>query len=224
MKTHMKKKHWITLIICIVISLLSVDNVLSQEAKELSTGHAFYGKMIIPNNDPDLEGGDYDVGIFGADAQKPFGGGTFKYGIETGALFSLDSDVRRFSASSGSGGGKITISVDVNSLLIDYFFGGYLGFEPAKWLQLNVGAGPLLIYGKRETEPEASAPEEITSESETGFGAGLYVRAGIDIFLTEEFGLHVGARISESTLSFEDTAGKVDVDGWQYYFGIAFRF
>ncbi len=57
LKTHGKIKQSITLIICIVICLLSVDNVLSQEAKELSTGHAFFGKMIIPNNDPDLEGG-----------------------------------------------------------------------------------------------------------------------------------------------------------------------
>ncbi len=224
MKTRTKIKQWITLIICIVICLVSVDNVLSQEAKELSTGHAFFGKMIIPNNDPDLEGGDYDIRILGADVQKPFGGETFKYGIETGALFSMDSDVRSFSASSGSGGGQVTVSVDVNSILFDYFFGGYLSFEPTKWLRLNLGAGPLLIYGMRETEPEASAPEDITSESESGFGAGLYARAGIDIFLTEKFGLNVGARISESTLSFEDTAGKVDVEGWQYYFGIAFHF
>jgi hypothetical protein len=224
LKTHGKIKHWITLIICTVICLLSVDNVLSQEAKELSTGHAFFGKMIIPNNDPDLEGDDYDIRILGADVQKPFGGETFKYGIECGALFSLDSDVRHFSASSGPGGGQVTVSVDVNSLLFDYFFGGYLSFEPAKWLRLNVGAGPLLIYGMRETEPEASAPEDVTSESESGFGVGLYARAGIDILLTEKIGISVGARISESTLSFEDTAGKVDVDGWQYYFGIAFHF
>ncbi len=224
LNTHGKIKQWITLIICIVISLLSVDNVLSQEAKELSTGHAFFGKMIIPNNDPDLEGGDYDIGIFGADVQKPFGGGTFKYGIETGALFSLDSDVRSYSASSGGGGGQVTVSVDVNSLLFDYFFGGYLSFEPTKWLRLNVGAGPLLIFAMWETEPEASAPDDIIDESESGFGAGLYARAGIDIFLTEKIGISVGARISESSLSFEDTAGKVDVDGWQYYFGIAFRF
>ena len=224
MKTHMKIKQWITLIIFIVICLLSVDNVLSQEANELLTGHAFYGNMIIPNDDPDLKGDDHDVRFLGADAQKPFGGGTFKYGIETGALFRLDSDVRRFSASSGGGGGQVTVSVDVNSLLFDFFFGGYLSFEPTKWLRLNMGAGPLLIYGMRETEPEASAPEDITSESESGFGAGLYARAGIDILLTEKIGISVGARISESTLSFEDTAGKVDVEGWQYYFGIAFHF
>jgi hypothetical protein len=224
MKTNMNTRPWITLIICTAFCLLSADNVLSQETKELLTGHVFYGKMIIPNNDPDLEGGDYEVSIFGVDVQKPIGGRTFRYGIETGALLSLDSDVRRFRASSGSGGGKVAVSVDVNSFLIDYFFGAYLGFEPSKWLQLSVGAGPLLIWGKRETEPEASAPEEITSESESGFGAGLYARAGIDIYLTENFGLNVGVRINETTLSFEDTAGKVDIEGWQYYFGMAFHF
>jgi len=217
-------KQWITLIICTVFCLSSADNVVSQEAKETYTGHAFYGKMIIPNNDPDLEGGDYEVSIFGVDVQKPIGGRTFNYGIETGALLSLDSDIRRFRASSGSGGGKVTVSVDVNSLLVDYFFGGYLSFKPSKRLQLSVGAGPLLIWGKRETEPESSAPEEITSESESGFGAGLYARAGIDIYLTENFGLNVGVRINETTLSFEDTAGKVDIEGWQYYFGMTFPF
>jgi len=224
MKTHLNKKQWITLIICTAFCLLSVDNVLSQEVKEQLTGHVFYGKMLIPNNDSDLGGSDYDISIFGADVQKPFGGETFKYGLETGALFSMDSDVRSFSASSGSGGGTVAISVDINSFLIDYFFGVYLGFEPAKWLRLNVGAGPLLIWGKRETEPEASVPEEFNSESESGFGAGLYARAGIDIFLTENFGLNAGARINETTLSFEDTTGEIDIEGWQYYFGIAFHF
>jgi hypothetical protein len=46
MKIQMKIKQWIILIICTVICLLSVDNVFSQEAKELLTGHAFY----IPTN------------------------------------------------------------------------------------------------------------------------------------------------------------------------------
>lgn len=216
---HIKKS--MMLIICSVIFVLSVDNVFSQEAKEPLTGHVYYGKMIIPNTNPDLEGGDYEVSIFGADVQKPFGGETFKYGIETGAFFSMDSDLRRFSASSG---GTVSVSVDINSLMLDYFFGGYIGFEPAKWLRLNVGAGPLIIWGRRETEPEASAPEEYTSESNSGLGAGLYARAGVDIFIMEKFGLNLGARINETTLSLEDTTGQVDIEGWQYYFGVAFHF
>jgi len=220
----MNIKQWIILIICTVFCVLPLDKVLSQEAEGPLTGHVFYGNMEIANDDPDLEGGDYDFNIFGADVQKALGGGLFKYGIETGALFSMDSDVRRFSASSGSDGGKVSVAVDVNSFMLDYFFGGYLGFEPVKWLRLNAGAGPLIIWGSRETEPEASIPEEISANYESGFGVGLYARAGIDIFFTEKFGINAGARINETTLSFEDTAGKVDIEGLQYYFGIAFHF
>jgi len=218
----MRIKQLITLIIA--FCFLSVGNVFSQEAKEPLTGHVFYGKMNIPNNDPDLGEDDFDINIFGADAQKPMGGGTFKYGFETGFLFSIDSDVRNFSASSGSGGGKVAVSVDVNSILIDYFAGGYLSLEPAKWFRLSVGAGPLLIWSKWETEHEASIPEDVSYQSESGLGVGVYARAGLDLFFTETIGLNIGVRINETTLSVENTTGEVDVEGWQYYVGMAFHF
>lgn len=187
----------ILLIICVAFYLLIADNGFSQEAKNPLTGHVFYGRMDISNNDPDIKEGDFDIDIFGIDAQKPLGGGTFKYGFETGALFSIDSDVRHFSASSGSGGGKVAVSVDVNSILIDYFAGGFLSFEPTKWFRLNVGAGPLLIWSRWETEPEASITEDVTcqSESESGLGVGVYARAGLDLFFTKTIGLNIGARI-----------------------------
>jgi hypothetical protein len=196
----------------------------AEEDRDRFTGHVVYGTLMIQNNDPDLDGGDYEIGLFGADAQKPFGGRTLRYGVEAGAMFSSDSDVRRFAAASGGGGGAVAVSVDISSVLIDYYFGGFVSFEPADWLRIYSGAGPLLIYGLRETEPEASEGEETTTESESGLGAGLYARAGLDLFFTKNLGLCAGARINETTLSFEDAAGKVDVEGWQYYFGLAFRF
>jgi len=221
MAVYLKTKQLIFLFALSFFYFLPVNKALAQEATEPMTGHAFYGKMVIPNDDADMEGGDYQVNIFGADVQKAFGGEVLKYGVETGAFFSMDSDVRHFSASSG---GSATVAVDVNSLMFDYFFGCYLGFEPAKWLRLNVGAGPLLIWASRETEPDASIPEAPSPASESGFGAGLYARAGIDIFFTEVFGIYAGARINETTLSFEDTAGKIDIGGVQYCGGLAFRF
>jgi len=214
----------IVLIICTSMCLVPVGKVLSQEAIEPVTGHAFYGKMIIQNNNSDIEGNDFDIKIFGVDAQGPFGGGLLKYGIETGAVFSIDSNVRRFHASSGSSGGTAAVSVDVDSFMMDYFFGGYLGLELSRWLRLYVGSGPLFILGIWETEPKESDSEEVTSGSEIEFGVGLYARAGIDVFFSEQFGLNFGVRINETTMSFEDKAGEVDIEGLQYYFGIAFRF
>lgn len=220
----MNIKKWPILIISTAFFLLSAGNILAQETIEPISGHVFYGKMIIPNNDPNLEGEDFDVSFFGLDFQKSYSPKNFKYGIEGGGFFSLDSELRQFGASSGGGGGSASVSVDINSFLIDVFFGGYLGYRPVKWLQLNVGAGPLVIWGKRESDPVATPYDEATSGSESDLGAGLYARVGIDIFFTENFGLNVGARITETTLSFENMVGKIDVEGYQYYLGLAFRF
>ncbi len=60
--------------------------------------------------------------------------------------------------------------------------------------------------------------------NECKFGVGLYARAGIDIFLSEQFGLNMGVRINKTTMRFEDEGGEVDIEGLQYYFGLAFRF
>lgn len=217
----MKIRIWTTLLVIAFFLLPSGYPALASDAANMMVGHAFYGKMNIENNDPDIGGGDFVITVFGADGQQSLGGDAFKYGWETGALFSIDSDTRSWYASSG---GTAAIAVDVNSIMIDYFLGGYLAIEPNDHFRLYAGAGPLLIWAQRETEPEVSAPEYVTSATESEFGAGLYARAGLDIFFTKQFGIFAGARINETTLSFEDDTGKVDIEGYQYYFGIAFRF
>jgi hypothetical protein len=75
-----------------------------------------------------------------------------------------------------------------------------------------------------ESEPEESSSDEISDESDVEFGAGLYARASVDIFLTKTFGINAGVRRTETTLSFKDSAGKSDIEGWQYYLGLALRF
>lgn len=217
-------KHWITLAMCTTLLFFTTDQAFSSEVQNMMVGHAFYGKMNIENTTSDVGGGDFVLNIFGADGQKPLGGDTFRYGWETGAFFSIDSDTRTWAASGGSGGGTVAVAVDVNSVMIDYFLGGYISIEPNKHFRLYAGAGPLGIWARRETEPEESAPDYITSSSESEFGAGLYARAGLDIFFNDQFGIFAGARITETTLTFEDDAGKVDLEGYQYYGGIAFRF
>lgn len=201
-------------------------NAFAQQARDRFTGHVVYGNLMIQNDDPDLGGGDYEIDLFGADAQKAFGGQMLRYGVETGAMFSTDSEVRKFSASSGRRGGRAAVSIDISSFLIDYYFGGFVSLEAADWLRIYTAAGPLIVWGLRETDSDESAGEEASSdsESESGLGVGLYARAGLDLFLTKNLGLSAGVRVSDSTLRFEDTAGKFDVAGWQYYFGLAFRF
>ena len=215
---------WIALLIVSLFWILTGSPAFSSDTGSLTVGHAFYGKMNIANDDTDIGGGDFEITVFGADGQQPLGGDAFKYGWETGLLLSIDSDTRTWAASGGSGGGTVAVAVDVNSIMIDYFLGGYLAIEPNDHFRLYAGAGPLLIWVKRDTDPEESAPDYITSQSESDIGAGLYARAGLDIFFTDQFGVFAGGRITETTLSFEDDTGKVDIEGYQCYFGVAFRF
>ena len=220
----MTNRFWILLLISVFSFVMTGNPAIASDASDMMAGHAFYGKMKIDDSNTDLEGGDFEINIFGADGQKPLGGDTFKYGWETGLLFSIDSDTRSWAASGGGGGGTVVVAVDVNSVMIDYFLGGFVSIEPNKHFRLYAGAGPLGIWARRETEPEESAPDYVTSSSDSEWGAGVYARVGLDIFFNDQFGIFGGARITETTLTFEDDTGKIDLEGYQYYGGVAFRF
>jgi opacity protein-like surface antigen len=182
------------------------------------------GEMVISNDDPRVSDGDYNITLFGVAAQKPFYGEKLQVGIETGGLFNWKSETRAYAASGGGGGGTVAISANINQFLFDYFFGGYVSLQPLKWFRLYAGAGPLLIYGSRETEENDPATSQVEPKSDSGFSAGVYGRAGIDIIIAEKFIIGVSVRGTQTGLSFDDTVGHVDVEGWQYFGVISFRF
>ena len=215
---------WRIPLLCILCCLCLTGTSLAQGPRSPWVGHVFYGQMHMENDDSAVETDDTTIALFGVDAQKRFGQGILPYGFETGILFSLDSDVRRFSASSGSGGGSVRVAVDVHSFMVDYFFGGYVAFEPVDRLRLYAGAGPMFVWAQQEIEPEEPTPEPYGEESDSRLGVGLYARAGLDLFVTDRWGIHAGARINATTLRLESSSGDVDVQGWQYYLGMAFRF
>ena len=181
------------------------------------------GEMVISNNDLRVSDGDYNITLFGVAAQKPFYGEMTLVGIETGGLFNWKSETRAYAAS-GGGGGTIAISADINQFLFDYFFGGYVSLQPLKWFRLYAGAGPLLIYGSREYEENDPNTFQTETKSDSGFSGGVYGRAGIDIIISENIILGANIRGIKTGLSFNDTVGNVDVEGWQYFGVISFRF
>lgn len=201
-----------------------LPDALAEDAAYPLALQVMVGEMVIPNDDPQVRGGDYKVTLFGLAAQKPFWGSWAQAGIETGALFNWKSETRAFAASGGGGGGSLAVAVDIQQFLFDYFFGGYASVQPIKWFRLYIGAGPLLIYGARETDETDPATSQTEEKSDSGFSAGVYGRGGIDIIFTKNFMLGAGVRGTQTGLSFSDTAGKVDVEGWQYFGVITFSF
>lgn len=217
----MKKSLIYSTILYISLSWSPKNKLLADEIKPVLLGHTYYGQFHISNNDQILDGGDFKVNFLGADVQSPLNSGIIEYGWETGALISWDSDVRAIGSSTGSGG-NVIVSIDVNSFLLDYYAGGYLAFQPAKRFRLSVGGGPILIWSKWESIPDSTVSDESISNS--GWGAGVYARVILDIFITEQIGLNVGVRINKTTLSFDDATGKIDIEGTQYSAGMAFYF
>ena len=210
--------------VCLFAFALSPTASAAEETNRPLTLQLMVGQMVIANDDPQVSGGDYDITLIGAAAQQPFYGKLAQAGIETGLLLNWKSETRAFAASGGGGGGALAISVDINQFLFDYFFGGYVSLQPIKWFRLYIGAGPLLIYGSRETDETDPVTLQTEKKTESGLSAGVYGRGGIDILFTENFMLGVGARATRTGLTFDDTAGKLDVEGWQYFGVISFRF
>jgi len=186
--------------------------------------HVMYGYMALENDDPDVSGGDYSLGLFGLSGQVPYGGSKVQYGLEYGALLSLQSDTRSIVATGGSSGGSINVSVDLNAFLLDGFFGGFVSARPLKWMRFHLGAGPLLIYGERATDSAEPTPEPYTSAKESALGAGVYARAGVDIIFTDRFAIGASLRGTQTSLSFKEAGGKVDMEGWQFFIAMSFRY
>ena len=186
--------------------------------------HIVYGQLVLDTDDLDYEDDDYSVNLVGYDAQQSRGGDTLKYGLEGGAFLSWESNVRSIVVTGGGSGANVRVSADISALLIDIFLGGYLSVEPSPWVRIYAGAGPLILWGQRETDTLTADDETVESDSESGFGVGIYGRAGFDVISQENIGLTIGVRFTQTSLSFEDPVGKVDVEGWEYYAGFVFRY
>ncbi len=218
-------RHLPPLVTGLVLCLLaSTANAQAREPIAPAYVHVVYGYMTLEKNDPDVSGGDYNQNLFGLTGQVPYGGSRAQYGLEYGALLSLQSETRSIVVTGGGSGGSINVSVDINAFLLDGFFGGYVSLQPLKWMRFYLGAGPLLIYGERTSESAEPAPEPYASTRESALGAGLYARGGVDIIFTDRFAIGAALRGTQTSLSFKEAGGKVDVEGWQYFIAMSFRY
>ena len=178
--------------------------------------------MEVDEDVPDMDDKTYDITFYGAAAQKPFKKDLFEYGFETGANLSMENDTNVLSASGGSSGGTIKVAIDNKMFLFDYFAGGYVAVNFAKRLRLYAGAGPLLIYGSWEHEPD-NIYDEFDDETESKLSAGVYGRAGLEVAIIEKLSFGAGIRAITTGLEFDDSLGDIKVEGPQVFFNVSFK-
>ena len=220
----MRYRNTIALAVAMMSVFFCLHDAAAQEDKGPLISHIVYGRLILDTDDLEVKNDYYDVDLLGFDTQQPWGGTTLKYGLEGGALLSWESEIRSIVVTGGDGGANVAVAADISALLIDVYAGVYCSFEPSKWVRIYAGAGPLVMYGQRETETLAADDDKLASESESGLGIGIYGRAGFDVIFKNDIGLTVGARLTRTTLSFDNPVGKVDVEGWEFYAGFVFRY
>jgi hypothetical protein len=208
----------------VMFLLAASSNAQTREPVAPAYVHVMYGYMSLEKDDPDVSGGDYNQNLFGLTGQVPYGGSRVQYGLEYGALLSLQSDTRSIVVTGGGSGGSIHVSMDINAFLLDGFFGGFVSTRPLKWMRFYLGAGPLLIYGERTSESAESSAEPYSSTKESALGAGLYFRGGVDIIFSDRFAIGTSLRGTQTSLSFKKAGGNVDLEGWQYFIGMSFRY
>jgi hypothetical protein len=183
-----------------------------------------FGKMQLGEDDPNIEGGSYELSFLGIAVQQPLNPPraveAFQYGMEAGFVGSWENDVRAVQISSGPDGGTVKVQISNQWFLGDLFFGGFASYTIAERVRLYVGAGPLLVYGRRHVEPEPeseSDTEYVPPNVEQGLGLGVYARAGLEVTLTKQFRIGAGVRGLTTGLTFKEGVGDVRVEGVQGY-------
>jgi hypothetical protein len=182
------------------------------------------GEMSIASNADRNKGHNFDIFLLGASAQKAYGGTLLNYGLEIGGLFHWQSDIRSYVIASDERGGTAAVSLESETFLFDYFFGVYASVDLAKWMRFYLGTGPLLIFGSRTTEDVNPLTEKKESAHDSGCGLGGYTRFGLEFIYTDQVIFSVGARHTWTNLSLEGATGKLDIEGWQYFGGLSFRY
>lgn len=162
--------------------------------------------------------------LIGAAGQMPLIGETIQGGLEGGFFFSWWRDEVR----ARSSGGTTIVVIDNSLILTEIFFGGYASADLGDKFRIYAGAGPLLMFGRYELETEdtdEAVPVSVEEdETASAFGAGGYVRAGVDYMLTRNSSLGLGVRAIKTRLDFDDEIGKVDLEGIQGMLVYSVRF
>jgi hypothetical protein len=210
------------LIVLMAMGMLWASPAHSQDKDRPLYCQAIVSLMELEQDAPDLEEDSHDLTFFGVAAQKPFYGDRFEFGLETGGNFSMKNDTDVLYASVGSPGTTVAVDIDNDWFLFDYFGGGYVAANIARRIRLYAGAGPLLIYGSWSHEPEEN-DQDLDDETESHLSAGLYARAGLEVFIIDRVSLGGGVRAMATGLHFDDEAGEIDVEGAQMFFNFTFK-
>lgn len=201
----------------------------------------FLGELQLDDNtvtatrdDIEYEGELDDIPYLGGTAQVAMHDGMFSYGWEGGAFVSWINDEVSYIARSGTQGGQVRIAVDNAFWSIETSIGLWAAVRPIDRMRLYVSAGPLLIFGRADTDgpdddqqPQPAPNTAVITNQEnhdTDWSPGGYVRAGVEFRLSGNTWMGLNVRHMKTDLNLEDSIGRFDIDGNLYLLSVTNRF
>ncbi len=158
----------------------------------------------------EVDSSDLSLPVLGGVFQQALRGDSLQLGVEGGFTFGF-----RGTHSTVLLPNSIVIVADNDVLLSDLFGGLYLNKYIGKSLRLYGGAGPLLQYGRVDVEyiDKFGVPQGVKG---SGWGVGLYARAGLEVELGRGTYVGVGVRWIDSHVNMSGPLEDLDYEAVQY--------
>jgi len=156
--------------------------------------------------------------VFGATAFNPLVRGNYlEFGGEIGGSY----------ASALEGGlidnGSAIVPSDNEVTLGDFFIGLYLNAFLAQRVRVYVSGGPSLQYGRVDYEFRDSTGRRV-GVGDSGYGGGIYARAGIEFEVRPGHYAGFGARWIDSTVNLGGGLADYDFEAFQFLFTVTTGF
>lgn len=222
-KSDMNLHTFFIRIVCLIIFpvtlLIFSENVSADDTgmSDETLVQAVFGISILDENDS-LTTGDSGESlttsvstfpVLGVMGQAPLVlGESVMAGFEGGADVSWWRDEARVLNIDGT----TRLFIKNKMLMMNLLMGGFVSTDPEAGVRFYAGAGGLLSWGNMDVETES---DEIFNETESSFGYGGYVRAGVEFQLNNGGLMGLSGRYTSSKIDFESSYGRVDFDGFQ---------
>ncbi len=159
----------------------------------------------------------------GIDVEIPYSetGATIEWGMNSGGGISWKSRDTRFSWQVNDDGSQLRVEIDNSFLLAEFHLGGYVRAHLGRRADLYLGAGPSIMYGRHSVENEedgVSLPIRLPKDSSSDLAVGFFVRAGLVFPVGDGHLLGFGVRYLGGEFDFDDTIGKLEIEGPQVLF------
>ena len=176
-------------------------------------GASYYSEVGVEGGGPasgsqpsDLE----QVPMLGGVFQHAMWGDRVDAGLEVGGTLGFRTGGGYVYA--GSGG--IYVNVKVDMYLFDLFGGPFVSVPLGKKARVYGSAGPLMQFASWDQSAEDPGDSSY-NQSSTGFGTGVYARAGFEFQLSRAMLIGVGVRWTDSSVSLGNALGTMDIEGTQ---------